>query len=185
MGLEKLIEDILQKGAERAQEIVRQGERERDELVQSADADMKANHEKSLEKVEAQIAQLERHELSSAELESRKILLSAQREVLEDLRERALSELALYPQDKKQMLYARLFSTAERTLGDCYVYSNKADNAWLKPPPGIVSGGTVDCLGGLVFESKDRTVRLDYRFETMLEEIWGKMMNEIYTQLFG
>ncbi|MCJ7488801.1 MAG: V-type ATP synthase subunit E family protein [Thermoplasmata archaeon] len=185
MGLEKLIEDILRKGEERAQEIIRQGERERDEPVRSADAELKTNSESAHKRAEAQITQLEQHELSSAELESRKMLLSAQREVLEDLRERILAELAVYPEDKKQMLYAKLFSKAEEILGDCYVYSNKADNALLKRSPRVASGGIIDCLGGLVFETKDRTVRLDYKFETMLEEIWGKKMNEIYTQLFG
>jgi len=43
----------------------------------------------------------------------------------------------------------------------------------------------MDCGGGLVFESKDRSVRLDYRFETLLEEVWNKRMNEIFSQLFG
>ncbi len=180
-----MIEDILRKGEEQAQEIIRRGEREQDEQVRAADAEMKTDSAKAYKRAEAQIAQLEQHELSSAELESRKMLLSAQREVLEDLRERTLAELAVYPADKKQALYAKLFSKAEEILGDCYVYSNKADNALLKPPPRIASGGTIDCLGGLVFESKDRTVRLDYRFETMLEEIWSKKMNEIYNQLFG
>ncbi len=180
-----MIEDILRKGEERAQEIIRQGEREQAEQIRSADLETKAGSERARERMEAQIAQLEQHELSSAELESRKMLLSAQREVLEDLRERTLAELAVYPQDEKETLYARLFSKAEGILGDCYVYSNKADNALLKLPPRISNGGTIECLGGLVFESKDRTVRLDYRFETMLEDIWGKKMNEIYTQLFG
>lgn len=180
-----MIEDILRKGEERAQEIIRQGERERDEPGRSADAEMKADSERAHKRAEAQITQLEQHELSSAELESRKMLLSAQREVLEDLKERILAELAVYPEDKKQTLYAKLFSKAEGILGDCYVYSNKADNALLKRSPRVTSGGTIDCLGGLVFETKDRTVRLDYRFETMLEDIWGKKMNEIYTQLFG
>lgn len=180
-----MIDDILRKGEERAQEIIRQGERERDEPVRSADAELKTNSERAHKRAEAQITQLEQHELSSAELESRKMLLSAQREVLEDLRERILAELVVYPEDKKQMLYAKLFSKAEEILGDCYVYSNKADNALLKRSPRVASGGTIDCLGGLVFETMDRTVRLDYRFETMLEEIWGKKMNEIYTQLFG
>jgi V/A-type H+-transporting ATPase subunit E len=185
MSLEKLVEDILRKGEEQAQEIIRQGEAERDEQIRSAESEIGLSREKTLKKAAAQIAQLEQHELSSAELESRKILLGAQREVLEDLKERSLAELAAYPPEKKQALYAKLFAKAKKTLGDCYVYSNKADGASLRPPAGISSAGVIECTGGLVFESKDRSVRLDYRFETMLEEVWGQKMNEIYTQLFG
>jgi V/A-type H+-transporting ATPase subunit E len=185
MGLDKLVEDILRKGQEQAREIIRQGEAERDAQVGSAEGEIEESREKALRKTEARIAQLEKHELSSAELESRKILLSAQREVLEDLKERSLAELAAYPPDKRRALYAKLFATAKNVLGDCYVYSNEADSAAIEPPPGITSEGIMDCVGGLVFESKDRSVRLDYRFETMLEEVWSQKMNEIYTQLFG
>ena len=180
-----MVEDILRKGQEQAQDIVRQGEAERDEQMGAAEGEIQESREKSLKKIEGQIAQLEQHELSSAELESRKILLAAQRDVLEDLKERSLAELAAYPSEKKQALYAKLFAKAKGILGDCNVYSNEADRSVLRPPSGITSVGTIDCAGGLVFESKDRSVRLDYRFETMLEEVWSQKMNEIYTQLFG
>jgi len=36
-----------------------------------------------------------------------------------------------------------------------------------------------------VFESKDRAVRLDFRFETMLDDVWNKRMQEIFGKLFG
>lgn len=185
MGLEKLVEDILQKGNERAREIIRIGEAERDEQVRSADESMREAREKAEKKTEAQIAQMEQHELSSAELESRKTLLAAQREVLEDLKVRSLEELANYPEDKRQRLYEKLFVKAKGILGDCTVYSNKGDSASLNPPAGVVKGGVIDCAGGLVFESKDGDVRLDYRFETLLDEIWNEKMSEIYSQLFG
>ena len=180
-----MVEDILRKGEEQAQEIVRQGEAERDEQVRMADGEIKAGRERALKKAEAQIEQFEQHELSSAELESRKILLAAQREVMEDLKERSLADLAAYPPDMRGALYDRLFAKAKAVLGECYVYSNAADETALMLPGGVSRGGTIECAGGLVFESKDRTVRLDYRFETMLEEIWSRKMNEIYSQLFG
>jgi V/A-type H+-transporting ATPase subunit E len=184
MGLEKLVEDILLKGDERAQEIIRQGETERDEQVRAADEQIGQAREKAEKRTEAQIAQMEQHELSSAELESRKTLLAAQREVMEDLKERSLAELANYPEDRRLKLYNSLFAKAKGILGECIVHSNKADGALLRPPAGIVKGSEIDCAGGLVFESKDGSVRLDYRFETLLEEVWNKKMNEIYSQLF-
>ena len=185
MSLEKLVEDILQKGRERAQEIVRKGEAERDEQVALAQSRMADDRVKAEKKVEARIALLEQHELSGAELSARKTLLAAQREVLEDLKEQVLSELTHYPPDKKNSLYSKLFAKAKGELGDCYVYSNRTDEPTLRLPAGVERGGTMDCAGGLVFESKDRSVRLDYRFETMLEDVWDDKMKEIFEQLFG
>ncbi|UCE92030.1 MAG: hypothetical protein JSV90_02500 [Methanobacteriota archaeon] len=183
--MEKLVEDILLKGDERAQEIIRQGEAERDDQILAADDQIRLAREKAEKKADAQISQMEQHELSSAELESRKTLLAAQREVLEDLKERSLAELANYPSDRREKLYDSLSAKAKAILGECVVYSNSADGVLLKPPAGVIKGGEIDCVGGLVFESRDGSVRLDYRFETLLEEVWNRKMSEIYSQLFG
>ena len=180
-----MVEEILRKGDERAQEIVRQGEEERQQQTDLADKEISLNREKGEKRLEMQMAQMEQHELSSAELESRKMLLAAQREVLEDLRERILVELSHYSQEKRNAIYSRLFAKAKSILGECYVYSSRNDADTLSPPAGITKAGVVECSGGLVFESKDRSVRLDYRFETLLDELWNKRMNEIYSQLFG
>lgn len=183
--MEKLVEEILRKGEERKQEILQQGERERDEQILKADKQIEESRLKAEKRSTAAIAQLEQQELSSAELEAKKSALAAQRQVLEELKAEILADLTSYPSDKRQRIYTKLIAKARRELGDCYVYSNPTDKAILKLPSGMVDGGTLDCRGGLVFESKDRTVRLDFRFETILEDVWNREMQEIFTKLFG
>ena len=139
--MDKLVEEILRKGDERAQEIVRQGEEERQQQTDLADEEISLNREKGEKRLEMQIAQMEQHELSSAELESRKMLLAAQREVLEDLRERILVELSHYSQEKRNAIYSRLFAKAKSILGECYVYSGRNDADTLSPPAGITKAG--------------------------------------------
>jgi len=82
MGLEKVIEDILRKGEEQRSEIIRQGERERDEQVSLADKQVDENRRKAELRSKVQVAQMEQQELSSAELESKKTMLSAQRQIM-------------------------------------------------------------------------------------------------------
>lgn len=185
MSLEKVVEDILRRGEERKQEIIRQGEREREEHIAQAEVQIAEHREKSSRRAESQISQMEQQELSSAELESKKALLAAQRQVMDELKAQVLVEVAHYPEDKRRAMYARLVGRAKAELGECYVYSNKGDQALVQLPPGMANGGIIDCGGGLVFESKDRTVRLDFRFETMLDDVWNKRMQEIYSKLFG
>lgn len=185
MSLEKVVEEILRTGEERKLEIIRQGERERDEHVAQADAQIAEHREKAVRRTETQIAQMEQQELSSAELESKKALLSAQRQVMDEVKALVLAEIASYPADKRSAMYARLMKVAKAELGECYVYSNAADKPLLRLTSGMAAGGVIDCRGGLVFESKDRAVRLDYRFETMLEEVWSRKIQEIFSALFG
>ena len=127
---------------------------------------------------------MEQQELSSAELESKKALLVAQRQVMDDLREQVLIELGDYPTDKRKRLYSKLVSRAKKELGECFVYTNKSDKALVQLPPGITHAGTIDCSGGLIFESKDKSFRLDYRFESILDDVWNKNMQDIYAKLF-
>jgi len=185
MSLNKVVEDILRRGEEKKRETIRLGEKERDDQLRLADKKIADDKTKSEKRTEAAIVQMEQQELSSAELESKKALLAAQRQVMEDLKEQVLDALGAYPVDKKKRLYAKLVANAKKELGECYVYSNKEDKAVLQLPSGVTNGGLLDCRGGLVFESKDRNYRLDYRFESMLDEVWSKELREIYVKLFG
>jgi V/A-type H+-transporting ATPase subunit E len=185
MSLNKVVDEILRKGEERKREIIQLGQKERDEQVLQADKKIQENRLKAERRNETKTAQMEQQEVSSAELESKKTLLVAERKVMEELRGQVLEELANYPSDKRKKMYSKLVSTAKKELGDCYVYSNKDDKALLQLPSGMTSGGIIPCRGGLVFESKDRSVRLDFRFESVLDEVWNKNMKEIHTRLFG
>ncbi len=183
MSLNKVVDEILRMGEEKKQEIIRLGEKERDEQILQAEKRIEEYRLKEEKKARSLVAQLEQQDLSSAELESKKILLAAQRRAMEDLKGQVLAALAEYPADKRKKMYSKLVATAKKDLGECYVYSNKEDRALLQLPAGMTGGGVIDCIGGLVFESKDRSVRLDFRFESMLEEIWNKKLQEIYSRL--
>jgi len=183
--LNKVVEDILRKGEEKKREIIRLGEKERDEQALLAEKKIEENRRKAEKRTKSLIAQMEQQEISSTELESKKILLAAQRQALEELKEQVLAELARYPGDKRKKMYPKLVSRAKKELGECYVYSNKDDKSLLQLPEGMTSAGIIDCRGGLVFESKDRSVRLDFRFESLLDDIWNKEMQEIYSKLLG
>jgi len=185
MSLNKVVEEILRKGEERKREIIQLGEKERDELMLQADKNILEESSRAKKKNDAAIAQTEQQELSSAELESKKTLLSAQRASMDELKQQVLDELGEYPADRRKKLYAKLTSRAKKELGECVVYANKADKALLQLPSGMSAGTAINCIGGLVFESKDKSIRLDFRFESMVDDVWNKNMREIFAKLFG
>jgi len=184
MSLNKVVEDILRRGGEKETEIIRLGESERDEQLSLADKRIAENRARAEKRNAANIEQMDRQEVSSAELEAKKTALSAQRQVMDELRARVLAELSNYPAEKRKKLYSKLMARARKELGECYVYSSRGDQAILQLPSGMTNGGAIECAGGLVFESKDRAVRLDFRFETMLDDVWNMRMQEIYGELF-
>jgi len=185
MGLEKVIQDILQRGDAKKQEIVSLGEKERDVQVRAAEKKAREERVKASARVEAALSQMEQQELSSAELEAKRVLLEAERKVMEELKEQVLDELSKYPADRRKKMYAKLVDSAKKELVSGLVYSNKADKPLLQLPSGMTFGGFIEGKGGLVFETEDKTVRLDYRFESILDDLWNAKMREIYVKLFG
>lgn len=180
-----MVNDILKRGEEKSMEIVHTGEKERDEQIQAALKKIEEDRKKSVERTGVLIAQMEQQELSSAELGSKRELLAAERQVMEGLKEQVLDDLSNYAPEKRKKIYAKLVDSAKKEFGECVVYANKADSLILKLPASMTFKGVIDCRGGLVFESKDETVRLDYRFESMLDDVWNAKMREIYGKLFG
>jgi V/A-type H+-transporting ATPase subunit E len=185
MSLNKVVDEILRKGGEKKAEVISAGERERDELITDADKRIAESRAKAEATITSAIAQMEQQEVSSAELESKKALLMARKSMMDLLKEHSLSRIAELPPERRKKLYSKLMAKAKKELGECYVYSNRADTSMLSLPPGLKSGGTIECSGGLVFESTDRTVRLDYRFESILDDLWSEDMQKIYELLFG
>lgn len=185
MGLEKVIDDILKRGEAKAAEIVKAGETERDNQISHAKKELEENRVKAEARTKTMIAQMEQQEVSAAELESKRAILEAQRRVMDDLRSQVLGELSKLPAEKRKRIYTKLISKAKKELAECYVYSNDQDKSLLQLPSGISRAGSIETSGGLVFESKDRRVRLDFRFETILEDMWNEKMKEIYSKLFG
>jgi V/A-type H+-transporting ATPase subunit E len=49
----------------------------------------------------------------------------------------------------------------------------------------ITSVTETDMSTGLVLESQDGTIRLDYRFNTMLAAVWEKELKNVSNVLFG
>jgi V/A-type H+-transporting ATPase subunit E len=185
MGLEKVIQDILKRGNAKKQEILSLGEKERDDQIRAAEKKAREEHAKASARVEAALTQMEQQELSSAELEAKRVLLGTERKVMEELKEQVLDELSKYPADRRKKMYAKLVDNGMKELVRGLVYSNKADKPLLQLPSGMTFGGVIECKGGLVFENEDKTVRLDYRFESILDDLWNAKMREIYTKLFG
>lgn len=185
MGLDRVVEDILRRGEGKRKDIISLGKTERDEQIRQAEMKIVDERQKADKRVQAAIAQMDQQEISSAELESKKALLAAQRQVMEELKEQVLDELEKYPTERRKKLYAKLVAKAKAELGECLVYTNKGDKALVSLPPGMTNAGVIDCRGGLVFESKNKNFRLDYRFESLLEDMWNARIREIYTKLFG
>ncbi len=177
MGLESVIEEILARGQAESEEIRRGAQAERERILQEARAEG-AKLLAGREQEARLIAERTRvQDLARAELEGRKIVLTAQKEVLDQVHRRVLDRLAS-AQDTAPLLRRLLdANVAEWRAGK--VYSNARDAPDVRAAVASSFGGTIDCVGGFVIESLDGTRKTDLRFETLVEDIWRDSVREV------
>jgi V/A-type H+-transporting ATPase subunit E len=177
MGLETVIEDVLARGRSEAEEIRRATLAERERILQDARTEgAKLLAQRELEAKQAtERARIQA--LARAELESKKIVLSAQKELLDQVYAAVLEKLPRLAEGEG-LLRSLLQAHAEEWRNG-KVSSNARDAEAVKAIVGKNFGGTVECVGGVVIDSADGSRRIDLRFETLLADIWRDSIKEV------
>ena len=124
---------------------------------------------------------INRQETASAELESKKLILEAKKEAIESVFEEARKRIEKLSGKQREDCMNRLLEKAKNDIAVAKVYCSKNDarlvEGFKAEPSGI--------NGGLIAENADGTVRVDYSFDTMLQNIKENELQEISKILFG
>ena len=185
MALDKVVKDIIDSARREAEALIRSAEEEKASILGDAEekiSQMRKAQEKELEET---LKRLRRQEISSAELEAKKIVLNKKKEILDRTFEEALSELSAIPPSDKQRIYRKSIEAAKTTIPSPKVYCPKGDGALLAGVQGLSSIEEVEMEAGLILENEDGSVRLDYRFRNILEVIWERELKQVSAILFG
>ena len=182
MGLEQVVDEILARGRSEAEEIQRDALAGREKILSEARAEGAKLLERREPEAKEASERLRIQALARAELESKKIVLSAQKELLDDVYRKVLDRLATHP-DRGEWLQGLLrASAAEWRKGK--VYGNERDADLVRSVVGERFAGTIDCVGGVVIDSEDGSHRTDLRFETLLADVWRDSIREVAEDLW-
>ncbi len=127
MSKELIIEKILSDARSKAAEIIKSAESKADKIVGDANAEVEQGTLRAVTDAEALVPELLRRKLSVAELESKKILLRAKQNVLEEVFKGALEDIRALPREKYlEYIESMLLANAED--GDTVIIA-EADKA--------------------------------------------------------
>jgi V/A-type H+/Na+-transporting ATPase subunit E len=175
MGFEELKKKVLKEAEVEEKRLLSEAEKEKQRLQKKAEETIKAFSEKVDKETDKEIAQLETREIASANLEVKKRSLKAKEELFEKVFTTLKNDVGkkLKTADRKKLL-ENLVKLAEKQISIGIIYCNKEDAKLLGK-----NCKEQKMLGGIIAETKDGTVRLDYSFETLIEEIREKHIAEI------
>ena len=185
MALENVKEDIIRTAEAKVSEILAGSDADIAKIkaeTEAVIADMKKKEDKRLKET---TDRLSRQEASSAELESKKIVLEKKREILEQAFDETLAELESASPKVKKEQYKRMVTAAKKVIKEPKAFCAKGETLSAEDL-GVSSLTKLDSIsGGLIFESKDGLIRVDMQFKTMLQTVWDRESKSISDILFG
>lgn len=183
MGLEEVIEEILEEADRHASEIEREADEKASEIEREAESDAEEIREAARNAAEKEVAALEKQELSSAKLEARMKKLQARKQLLAEAKDRAHEKLEELSGSERDDVIDALLDIADEEMpeGDVYVAEQDADT--VKSRVGDRFAGTIDAVGGLQVEQSG--VVLDLTLDSLLEDQWEESLSAVNEALFG
>ena len=177
MGLETVVEDVLGRGRAEVEEIRRAALAERDRILQDARAEGAKLLEIREQEARQAAERLRVQALARAELESKKIVLSAEKELLDEVYRKVLERLSVLEGGDAILQSLLKAHAADWKTGK--VYCNAKDAKAVRATVGSSFAETIDCVGGIVIESGDGTHRIDLLYETLLADVWRDSIREV------
>ena len=180
MGLETVREEILDSAKLHAGSIISDAKKEAQKIAKEADRKVEELKKKIDEETGKRMETIKRQETASAELESKKALLEAKKQAIDNAFEEARKYLEHLDDRKKEVYMKKLLEKAKNDIEIGHYYFSEKDAKFLRE----YKAEALSILGGLIAENKEKTIRVDYSFDTILQGIKESAMQDINKILF-
>lgn len=181
MGLEIVKEEIVRNASEQESALIAEAKKEADRIMKDMEKKVEELKEKNDAEVKEKIDIMKKQESASAELENKKILLETKKQVIESVFVKAQKKLEGMDSKKREAYIKKLLEKTKNDIEVAYIYCSKKDSGILKD----FKTETADILGGLIAENNDKTIRVDYSFDDILQTIKENYLQNINKLLFN
>ncbi len=184
MGLEKVKQEILEKARKEADAVIEAANAEARAIMKAAEKQMQ-DHGRVMEDDNARAAELmKRREVASSELELQKQMLAAKNDLIEGVFAQAREKLRSRNDKAREADVKSLLKAASNELDVASVQCSSRDAKFLEGSRLKISKN--DALaGGIIAESPDGKLRVDYSYETLLGQAKAKVLSDVAKKLFG
>tara|TARA_Y100000310_G_scaffold318878_1_gene373436 strand:+ start:4124 stop:4663 length:540 start_codon:yes stop_codon:yes gene_type:complete len=179
MGLETVKEEIVRNARYQEETMLAEARQEAKNITDEAEKEAAAMKEKANAETKRIINTIKKQELASAELDNKKAVLEAKKQLIDavfDDAEKKIGKLS-----NKESYMDKLLAKSKDDIDVANVYCSKKDANLVKG----YNAEAVDMIGGLIAENGDKTVRVDYSFDTMLQNIKENELQSVNKILFG
>lgn len=180
MGLDQVVQEILEEGRQEAQAVREDAEQQAEAILEDARQQAEQEAEKIRKEAHQDAESAARRIKASAQLDGKKKRLNAQSDVLSSIRARVEQRIENLDADERAKLLEQLVdASGAHELGKGAQAWGRQDDKETIEALGFTFAGETDCLGGAIIESTDGSIREDLRFETLLDRVWRESIHTI------
>lgn len=183
MGLDIVIKDIQSGAQAEVSRIKAEGDAKASEILNEAREAQKKMLGDSLAKAEEDLQNLHQQVISSANLEVKRIMLNKRKDLLEQVYSKAFESIKSMPASKVEELLKVLIE--KHGAEGARIYSAKNSEAVVKKLSSLSYADNIDCVGGIVLENEDKTIRLDYTYDSIFKNVYERSLKQISDLLYG
>ena len=190
MELEAVASDIREKARRDTGAIQEETGREAERLLGAARERAAEIRSAAEDEVGRQAARMAELEVSSAKLAVKRMLLNTQKDLLDQVYRATLDAIGRNPESFRRDTLKALLSIARKEIREGAVFCSPRDaqalQELLKSPDhaGFRFGGNVDIPGGIIIESGDGQLKIDYSYRTFLDRVWEAGLKDASDTLF-
>jgi V/A-type H+-transporting ATPase subunit E len=191
MELEAVALDIRDKAKRDAGAIREETRKETGRIVSSAQERAGEIRLSAEDEVNRQAARLAELEVSSANLAVKRMLLNTQKDLLDQVYRATLDAIGRQPESFRRDTLKNLLARAKKEIPEGAVFCSGQDTqalqSILSPDsgfPGYRFGGALEIPGGIIVESRDGKLKLDYSYRMFLDRVWEAGLKDASDILF-
>ncbi|MGF3554864.1 MAG: V-type ATP synthase subunit E [Thermoplasmatota archaeon] len=186
MSAEKIIEQIKKDSEKEIKQISKETDDKIKELINSAKKEAKEEADKILNNAKKQGENLKKVLISKAYSDSKREIMNAREEIIEECFLKARHELATLTQEKYIDLVSKFINIGIKKLGtNCQVKISRDIDKKIAENFGLKVIGNIESSGGVLLISADNKITLDYTFEGIMKREKDKIRIKIGKFLFS
>lgn len=181
MGLEKVKERVLEEARQKAKSRIDAANSEALKILKSFSGQAKEKENAFRKQLASEVELIKKGKEAAAKLEAKKLALTFRKNFIDEIFSLAQERASNLPDSKKSEHIKKLLKKAGSEIDTAVVYCSKKDRKFVNNLEVIES----DMLGGIIAESPDRTLRVDYSYETLLGQLKDSLLPELNRMLFS
>lgn len=185
MTLENVMAEIISEAEKKRAEIIDQAKHESKKILEEATKKSEERKKHLDEATKKMLAETKRMELSTTNIRLHKMYLEAKKAVLDEIYNQLVEKINKLETSNRKGLLQKLVDKAKRELPDAkFIYCNGRDKTIVSGMKDMKFNGTINCLGGVIVENGDRTIRVNYTFDVLLQNVKEVYLNEVAKKVF-